>query len=369
MRDNPSEKEASPETGDSMTDVRFATIGTSAITERFVAALAEVPGTRYVAAYSRDLSRAKEFGESRGATLAFDDLNALAASDQVDAVYVASPNGAHARQASLLAQGGKHVLVEKAFASNEREATEAFARAHESGVVCMEAMRNLHTPGFHNVAANLARVGRVSQATFRYGKVTSRIAKLRAGEHVNQFDPALSEGGLMDIGVYAVEPAIALFGRPERVSASLLTIPLPWEPEPSGAKIDLAGSVVLSYPRAIVDLNYSKVANDFYGAQVAGDAGTLMWEQTNCPADLRFVPYEDKGMVYSAAGGKAEVIPANMPDNDMTCEVATFVDAINGDADALGRVAFCERVTVGSLAVMDEARRQAGIRFPADDAR
>ena len=66
----------------------------------------------------------------------------------MDAVYVSSPNALHVSQAKALVAAGKHVLVEKSLGSNEREAAELFRAADETGVVAMEAMRNLHSPGF-----------------------------------------------------------------------------------------------------------------------------------------------------------------------------------------------------------------------------
>lgn len=36
---------------------------------------------------------------------------------------------------------------------------------------------------------------------------------------LNAFDPSLSNGAMMDIGVYTVYPMVALFGRPQAVDA------------------------------------------------------------------------------------------------------------------------------------------------------
>ncbi len=88
--------------------VRFATIGTSGICERFLEALEEVEGAECVATYSRSLDRVRSFGERYGARLFFDDLEELARCADVDAVYVASPNGLHAAQAA-----GEHEHVQR----------------------------------------------------------------------------------------------------------------------------------------------------------------------------------------------------------------------------------------------------------------
>ena len=66
-----------------MDDVRFATIGRSGITELFLEALAEAEGATYVAAYSRDVESARDFGSRHGASLFFDDPASLAPPDEV----------------------------------------------------------------------------------------------------------------------------------------------------------------------------------------------------------------------------------------------------------------------------------------------
>ena len=96
-----------------MDKVRIATVGRSAITERFLDALGQVPEAEYVASYSRKEEDARSFAEVHGAHLAFSSLEELGASDQIDAVYIGSPNALHAEQAKTLLAGGKHVLVEK----------------------------------------------------------------------------------------------------------------------------------------------------------------------------------------------------------------------------------------------------------------
>ena len=55
----------------------------------------------------------------------------------------------------------------------------------------------------------------------------------------NAFNPALSNGALMDIGVYCVHPLVSLFEKPEKVLSSSLKL---------SNGIDGAGTVLVEYP-------------------------------------------------------------------------------------------------------------------------
>lgn len=346
-----------------MEAIRFATIGTSGICEQFVNALKDVPASELVGCYSRSLDKARDFSLAHGASLAFDDLSALASSGEIDAVYISSPNALHAPQAIELLRAGKHVLVEKSFASNVREAEDVFAAADASGVVAMEAMRNLHVNTFERIRREVERIGKVRLANFSFSKVTSRVAKLRAGERINIFDPAMSAGALMDIGVYCVAPAIALFGEPEHVCAVGVTAEVPGCDEGDPCRlIDLSGVIALGYPDMAVSLTFGKVSDDKIACQVQGEDATLVWDQVSCPENLRVYDHEDKGMLFRLETGEGRRIDVAPHERDMTCEIQAFVDGVRGKRD-LSRF---REITLGTLRVMDEARRQMGVVFPAD---
>ena len=334
--------------------VRIATIGTSGIAQRFLDALAGYEGAAYAGAYSRDLARARAFSSEHGGTLAFDSLDELGACPDVDAVYISSPNAVHASQALALVRAGKHVLVEKTFASNAREAKRVFDAASEQGVVAMEAMRSIHTPGFRAVVETLPQLGDVRLAQMGFSKVTSRISRLRAGERLNVFDPRLSGGSLMDIGVYCVEPAMALFERPTSVNA-------PYR------KVDLAGAILLGYGDKVVTLSFGKVSDDLAPCQVEGERATLIYQDITKPHDLRVVEHVDRGMTWGTVGGTERTVRVENPENDMVCELADFCEAASGDAVAIEHANMWADVTLASLEVMDKVRAQAGVRFPADD--
>lgn len=348
--------------------VRFATIGTSGICERFLDALKQTPETKLAAVYSRDPERARAFAAAHGATYAMSDLDELAACSEVDAVYVASPIALHAPQACELIAGGKHVLVEKSFASNEREAAGVFDAAHKAGVVAMEAMRSLHVPTFSLIERTMPELGALHSAAFRFSKVSSRMARLVAGERLNVFDPCLSEGALMDIGIYCVELAVALLGTPKDVCALAVTTRVPGEPAGSPyALIDLSGEVLLSYDGLVAGLSYGKTSDDELASELAGERATLVWDQTSCPRELTLHIHEDQGLIFGTSQGAVSSLKADVPKNDMVCELSRFCAAVQGDSEALAAVQRFEKVTRVSVGITDEVRRQIGIRFPADE--
>ena len=83
--------------------IRFAVIGTNTITDKFLQAASALPDFKLCAVYSRTLARAQEYAQKNNVSLVFDSLEALANSDQIDAVYIASPNFCHAAQSILRA--------------------------------------------------------------------------------------------------------------------------------------------------------------------------------------------------------------------------------------------------------------------------
>ena len=115
--------------------VKFAVIGTNKITDRFIEAAKFCRNFELTAVYSRTKKRALAYGSKYDVALAYDDLDELAASREVDAVYIASPNSFHAFQSIKMLKGKKHVLCEKTIASNKKELEQMLKVAKENGVI------------------------------------------------------------------------------------------------------------------------------------------------------------------------------------------------------------------------------------------
>ena len=219
--------------------IRFAVIGTNTITDKFLQAASALPDFKLCAVYSRTLARAREYAQKNNVSLVFDSLEALANSDQIDAVYIASPNFCHAAQSILMMQHHKHVLCEKPIASNASEFQQMYDTAIKNQVILLEAMRSVFSPGFAAIRSLLPVLGTIRQVDFSFCKYSSRYDHFKEGIIENAFHPALSNAALMDIGVYCVHPLVSLFGMPASIQSSSIFLSNGFEG---------AGTVLLQYP-------------------------------------------------------------------------------------------------------------------------
>jgi len=199
--------------------IRFGMVGTGFIADWVLAGARQDARFEAAAICSRNQATADAFAAKHGIPHTFTSLEEMARSPLVDAVYIASPNALHASQSILCMSGGKHVLCEKPLASNAREARAMIEAARRYGVVLMEAMIATLNPNFRIVREQLPRLGTIRRYFASYCQYSSRYDKFREGVVLNAFDPSLSNGAMMDIGVYTVYPMVALFGRPQAVDA------------------------------------------------------------------------------------------------------------------------------------------------------
>lgn len=324
--------------------VRLASIGSSSVSEWFLDEVKRAEGIQLSAVYSRDLNRAEEFARKHGAEKWYDSLEILAVDDNIDAVYIASPNYAHRTQALLMMSAGKHVICEKALASNEKEAQSMFKTSSDNGVVLLEAMRTLHDPGFKAIQDNLASLGAIRQVDFRFCQYSSRYDAYKAGKHVNIFDPKCSAGALMDIGVYCVEPLVALFSMPEEIKSSCHMLE---------ENVDGAGVVVAKYPSFLATLTYSKITNHKAASEIQGEEGTMVIERISDPRKIT---------IYYRNGEVKELDIPKPVDTNICYEIESFVKAVENNED----LSKYRTISLETMRFMDIVRKQNNIVFPAD---
>lgn len=324
--------------------VRFGVIGTNKITEMFLEGASELSEFKLAAVYSRTEEKAKAFALKHGAEATFTSLKEMADSDVIDAVYIASPNSLHAEQSLIFMNAGKHVLCEKPMASNEKEVKQMIEAAKENGVLLMEAMKSTVMPNMQMVRENLHKIGKVRRFVANYGQYSSRYDAYKEGTVLNAFNPEFSNGSLMDIGVYGVYPVVSMFGKPNSIKAEGVML---------DSGVDGKGSILLGYDDQEAVIMFSKITDSHMPSEIQGENGSILIDKIGSPMNVT-IQYRD---------GSVEDL-SQPQQHTMMYEAKAFIELIqSGKTES--HINSHEN-SLRSIEVMDEARKQIGVVFPAD---
>jgi len=314
--------------------IRFGVIGTNNITDRFLNGAAQVKDFILTAVYSRSEEKGNAFAEKYNVQHVFTDLNELAKSDLIDAIYIASPNAIHEEQSIIFLNHKKHVLCEKAFASNSKQVINMINAAKDNQVILMEAMKTTQLPNFKIIKDNLHRIGKVRKYFGSYCQYSSRYDKYREGIVLNAFNQKLSNGGLMDLGVYCIHPMINLFGKPKEIKANALIL---------NSGVDGEGSIIFKYDEMEAIAMYSKITNSNLYSEIQGEDGNIIIENINEFKKVTIVFKDEHNMCY---------------------EIENFISMIkNNDKERSSKLL---QTSKWVMETMDETRKQIGLVFPAD---
>jgi predicted dehydrogenase len=199
--------------------IRWGILGTGKIAKAFATALKDTPDAVLASVASRSVDSATAFVTEYGShelTKSHGSYQALADDPDVDAIYIATPHPMHHENALMCLNGGKAILVEKAFTVNRREAEEIVALARAKKLFVMEAMWTR----FHPSLLEAKRI----VASGEIGTVATIQADLGfyadVGPEHRLFNPALGGGSLLDLGIYPLSIATYFLGPVRSVKAS-----------------------------------------------------------------------------------------------------------------------------------------------------
>lgn len=338
-----------------MKKVRFGVVGTNFITDWMIAGARQDSRFELAAVCSRTREKAEFFAAKHNIPLIFTSLEEMAESGSIDAVYIASPNFLHAEQSILCMSRGKHVLCEKPLASNAREAREMAEASERYNVTLMEAMKITLMPNFSAVRENLPRIGKVRRYFSSYCQYSSRYDKYKAGIIENAFRKDLSNGAVMDIGVYTIYPMVALFGKPEEIKASSILL---------GTGVDGQGTANFRYDGMEATVLYSKIADSSLPTEIQGEEGNIAIDRINLMTKAELRPRKAKTSASNLYVSQPEDIGIPADKNEYYYEMAEFIDTVLAGRRESATNSHRNSITV--LEITDEIRRQSGVVFPAD---
>lgn len=269
-----------------MEKVRFGLVGTGRITDWVLKGAFE--DSRFVAqaVCSRSIDSAKAFAAKYDIPETYTDVDEMASSLDIDAIYIGTPNHTHAEIAIKCLRKGKHVLCEKPLASDAIEAEQMVAAARENGVVIMEAMISTLSPNFRQAIQLIDKIGQVRRYTASFCQYSSKYEALKQGIVASSFDPLCSGGAIMDVGIYTIWPMVVLFGPPAEMTSSLITMDLS-----EHGTTDLQGSVEFKYKDFNATVLYSKIADSYLPTEISGEEGNILLDKIHICRNLKLIPH------------------------------------------------------------------------------
>jgi len=249
--------------------MRIGMVGTNFISDMFMKAAAPISGIQVSAVTSGHRENAEKFAQRYGIPVVSDSLADLIASGICDMVYLAVPNSLHAEMAEQCIAAGMPVFIEKPIATNAAQAERVFRLAEQRQVYVHDGIVPLYTENFRILKESLGRIGRIRRAVFAFGKRSSRYDAYLAGQNPTTFRRELSNGSLMDLGIYCLADAVALFGKPDQVMAHAVKL---------DTGVDGAAEAVLCYPGFDAVIMTSKISDTLTATEIEGEDGNLVIE-------------------------------------------------------------------------------------------
>lgn len=284
----------------------------------------------------------------------YTNVEEMLENDQVEVVYVAVPNHLHYQFTRQSLEAGKHVICEKPFTSNLREAEELIRFAEERQLIILEGVNTRYLPNALKIKEELKNLGKIKIVSMNYSQYSSRYDAFKEGNIMPAFNPKMSGGALMDLNIYNINFAAFLFGEPKRVSY-----------EANIEKgIDTSGVLTLDYG----DFKCVSVAAKDCKAPlmntIQGDEGCIEIDSSlNLISNYKILMNkENEGSQMWNKDGS--LFDFNHDKHQMYHEFVAFEKIIREkDYDTANKMLEITRTTMD---IQTKARENAGIIFPAD---
>ena len=193
---------------------RWAIVGTGSIATLFAEDIQRQPDMEVTAIVSRSRDRGHAFTQSQGLrTTVVDSVDALVSSDNVDAIYIATPHSNHFAATRAALEIGYPVLCEKPMGLNVDQVAALADLAQKRGVFLMEAMWSRFLPTMATFTA-LLHQGAIGEPRALFADFGIEVP---FAPDSRLFNPSLGGGALLDVGVYTIALAHQALGYPANV--------------------------------------------------------------------------------------------------------------------------------------------------------
>ncbi len=323
--------------------MNVAIMGAGGIAHAMARTVNEMEDANLYAIGSRSLEKAQDFAAQYNIEKAYGSYEEMAADENIDLVYIATPHSHHFQHAKLCLENGRGVLCEKAFTVNASQAEELFRIAKEMNVFITEAFWTRFLPSMKIIKDLLDRgvIGTPMMLTASQGASILDVPRI--------VEPELAGGALLDSTVYPINFAVAMFGWDfEKVDASATFYK---------TGVDMINSISLMYPDGRMAVINASIASSIDSQVIiSGTEGRMVIGGTNNPQTIK---------IYGKWGEFVEDIDVPKQITGYEYEVRSSLKAIKE-----GRLE-CEEMsheeTLKVMRFMDKIRDEWGFKYPFED--
>lgn len=328
-----------------MKHIRLGTIGTGFIVRHILDGVKVTEGISLEAVYSRSEEKGRELAQEYGVKKVYTEQEALLSDEEVNCIYVASPNNLHYEQAKAALLHGKNVICEKPMCPQRSQVAELIELAEERNLLLVDATPTAFLPNLTVVREKLSEIGRIRLVMSSYSQYSSRYDQLLAGKISNVFSPDFAGGCLQDINYYNVYLNVALFGKPERAV---------YYPNICHTGVDTSGIAILQYSDFVSGCAGAKDTFGDNHVQIQGEKGYL------------YIEGGPQGLTGVRLCTKEREISLSLQD-----EPDRWLYAVRGMTKLLlqedrERIRRELEVTADVMEVLEKMRREAGILFEGE---
>ncbi|KAL5633301.1 hypothetical protein ACGC1H_003710 [Rhizoctonia solani] len=346
--------------------LRWGILATGGIAEAFAKDLLVDPAARdthdvahkiVAVGSSSSIDKSREFitkvGADSSSVIACGSYQELVNIKEVDIIYIATPHSHHYENGLLALEAGKHVLCEKAFTVNARQAAHLAKVAESKKLFLMEAVWTRFFP----ISKEIQRLIHEEKILGDVRRVFADLAMIfKRDANSRLYNPELAGGALLDLGIYPFTWAfMTLYDHPDNqktkptITANILKSQL--------TPVDETTSATLTFSKihATAHVSCSMTAKTIapYCVTIQGEKGELL---------VGPAPYRPEQFVLRLYDQEPKTHDYKIPGQGLFWEADECARQIRDGK--LQSERFSLNDSIAFMEILDEVRRQGGLSYP-----
>ncbi len=325
--------------------IKWGIVGPGSIAREFVQDLHLVEGAVVHAVASRNLHRAQSFAAEHGVTKAYNSLENMILDQEIDILYVATPNSIHLEQTLMSLTNGIAVLCEKPATLNTHELEQITDASALHRAFFMEALWTRFIPATR-VLLDIVAGGEMGvvdhvEAEFCFTAPVDPSSIL--------YDLSLGGGSILDIGIYPIFLSYLLLGVPEVIQASA---------QLAESGVDQTCSMSFKYADRSKEaaLHSSILYHSTMPARITMSKGYVL---------LQDPWYNSPALTIIKAGQQPKTIKCPSTGKGYTHEIDEVHHCLTHDT--IESLKWSHRDSLNLCGILDTIRRQVGVIIPGRD--